>query len=403
MIILPDGLLRNDRPKQFKWPLFRLAFRPLFLLGALFSIVSLLIWTAWFNGLVSFSLYGSGLWWHTHEMLFGFVTAILTGFLLTAVQNWTQQSTVKGWSLFGLVACWLLARIFLLLPETIPVALTILVDVMYLPIVALLMLKPILKISQWRNLIFVFVLLIMAAVNGGFHGIMLSEQYQYLAPLSYLMVMLVTLVMCVMGGRVIPMFTANGTRTEKVLPLAWLEIAALVSVILCVPAATGVLNLPPQATAWLFFIAALTNAIRVFRWRIWVTFRVPLVWSLHLSYWAIVLGLLLFGISQISSLVSTSQAIHTITVGGMGGMILAMIARVSLGHTGRMIETNWVMAAAFLLINLALLTRVFGSYIFDDYLHVLVAASLLWGLAYAIFLWRYVPILSQPRADNRPE
>lgn len=402
MRILTDGQMADSQTKQFKWPLFRLAFRPFFLLGALFSIISLSIWVAWINDLISLSLYGGGLWWHTHEMLFGFVTAILSGFLLTAAQNWTKQDTVKGWPLVLLVVCWLLARVFLLLPEQIPSTLTVVVDVIFLPIVSMLLLKPILKIRQWRNLVFVFVLLVMAGINVGFHWITISNQYEYLKPLSYLMVMLVTMVMCVMGGRVFPMFTANGTRTEKVASVAWLEKAAIVSVVFCIPVASGLLNFTPQVTAVIFFIAALTNAIRAFRWRIWVTFQVPLVWSLHFSYWSIVLGLFLFGLSQMTSLVSTTQAIHTITVGGMGGMILAMISRVSLGHTGRIIQTDWVIATAFLLINLALMVRVFGELLLGNYMQILIYATMLWSLAFAIFLWRYVPILSLSRVDNRP-
>jgi len=403
MMLLPDGQVADHPPKQFKWPLFRLAFRPLFLLGALFSIVSLSIWTSWLKGLVSFSLYGGGLWWHIHEMLFGFVIAIVTGFLLTAVQTWTKQDSVKGWPLVLLVACWLLSRIFLLLPEHLPAWLIILVDLLYLPIAALLLLKPILKVRQWRNLFFVPVLLIMAVVNAGFHWITLSKHFEYLLPLAYSMVMLVALIMCVMGGRVFPMFTANGTRTEKAIAIGWLEKVSIAGVILCIPIATGLISIPGPLTASVFFVAALANGIRAFRWRIWVTLRVPLVWSLHLSYWSIVLGLFLFGLAQVTSYISTSQAIHCITVGGMGGMILAMISRVSLGHTGRMIQTDWVMAIAFAAINLAFLVRVFSSLIVVNYLHILICSTLLWVLAFGIFLYRYPLILCRSRLDGRPE
>jgi uncharacterized protein involved in response to NO len=211
-------------------------------------------------------------------------------------------------------------------------------------------------------------------------------------------VLLVTLVMCLMGGRVFPMFTANGTRTPRVNSIKSLEILAISSILLAVITGAKFIELPPMLVAIIFIFASIIHAIRAFRWKIWVTFNTPLVWSLHISYWCIALGLFMYGLSEISTLVTHSQAIHTLTVGAMATMILSMISRVSLGHTGRMIVVGKVMTLAFIAIILAFVTRVFAIYWFDNYNHVLTLAVVFWAIGYGSFVALYFPILIKPKA-----
>ncbi|RLQ20690.1 NnrS family protein [Seongchinamella sediminis] len=399
--LLSTGEIVDRAQRQPPAPL-RLAFRPFFLLGALFSVISLLLWVALFSGQLQLAVYGGPLWWHLHEMLFGFVTAIIVGFLLTAVRTWTGQPGLEGRPLAALVGLWLAGRLLLLFPLSLPPWLIALVDLAFLPLAALILFLPVARVRQWRNSIFLPLLLAMAAINGVMHWAANAGDPGLQSRAATAMVMLVTLLMTIMAGRVVPMFTANGTGTPRVEALGWLETLSLGSML-----ATAVVSLPwpgmpPAAVALCCFVAALAHALRGLRWRIWVTVRTPLVWSLHLSYLCIPLGLLLYGLSAVSSLVSPSQAIHTLTVGAMGLLILAMISRVSLGHTGRPLQAGRVMTLAFALLFAAFLVRVFGSYWLSSYTLVINSAAVLWALGFGCFVIRYWPVLTRPRVDGRP-
>ena len=382
-------------------PLFRLAFRPFFLFGSLFAVIALSLWGLMLSSNLQVTPYGGQLWWHMHEMLFGFVSAIVIGFLLSAVQTWTRVPSIKGPLLMGLVMIWLLARVLLFFPF-LPNALTAFIDLLFLPFAAGALLYPIAKVKLWRNAIFMPILLFMTACNFMMHYAVAMNQPSYQQVAATAMVMVVTLLMTIMAGRVFPMFTANGTQTEKVVPISWLEKSTVIGTLLGGLLSLHWFSVIPYINAWIFFTVALLHAYRVFRWKIWVTLKTPLVWSLHLSYWAIPLGFLLLGLSEITRSISQSQALHSFTVGAMSSMILAMISRVSLGHTGRKIAVGKVMAAAFILIFLATLVRVFGSLLITNYSLVLQVSLVLWIGAYAIFISQYARLLTTPRIDGSP-
>lgn len=398
--ILSDGSIGEPPQPDNSLPLLRLAFRPFFLLGALFSMVSLALWGAAFVGLLQVDVYGGALWWHMHEMLFGFVSAIVVGFLLTAVQTWTGVPGIRGKGLLLLVLLWLSGRIAFFCP--LPDAVIAAVDIAFLPAAAFVLGRAVLKVKQWRNSIFIPILLAMAAANTVLHYAAQQSEFTLQADAGRFMVMLVALLMTVMGGRVIPMFTANGTRTERVQALPFLEKATIGSTVLAVVVSTPGFDLPAVVAAAICLAAALCQAVRVFRWRFSVTVKTPLVWSLHLSYWCIPLGLLLEGLSLLQAPFSHSQAVHTLGVGGMGLMILAMISRVSLGHTGRPLAVKTVMSVAFMALFLAFVARVFGIYLGLAYSSVIIAGVCLWLWGYGSFVLVYWPILSRPRADGRP-
>lgn len=381
-------------------PFLEFAFRPFFLLGALFSIISLLVWNGVLGGNIVVNLYGGSLWWHMHEMLFGFTAAIIVGFLLTAVQNWSGVRGLNGKALLGLVSVWLAARIAFFFPEQLPNILIAVIDLAFLPLAATALAYPIIKAKLWRNLIFIPILLVMSISNILTHYSVSSSDYLLLSKASTFMVLLVTLVMCIMGGRVFPMFTANGTQTARVNAIPTLEKLSIASILIAVIVGAGFVELPSIVVATIFFCASAIHAVRAFRWRIWVTFNTPLVWSLHISYWCIVIGLLMFGLSEITAVVSHSQAIHTLTVGAMASMILSMISRVSLGHTGRMIIVGKTMIVAFVAILLAFIIRVFGIYWLDNYTLALTLAVTFWTLGFGCFVVLYLPILTKPSAKR---
>ncbi len=401
-VLMSDGRIEEKPQPDPSLPFLRLAFRPFFFLGALFSILSLALWVAILTGNASLDVYGGGLWWHMHEMLFGFVCAIVVGFLLTAVQTWTGVPGIKGTALGCLVLLWLAGRASLLLQSWLPGTIIVFIDMAFLPVAALVLARSVVLVRQWRNIVFVPLLLAMAAANGGMHWAATSSNSVVQNQAGTLMVMLVTLLMTIMAGRVVPMFTANGSGTERVAALTWLEWASPISVLLAVLTAAGVLPLSGFAAAAVFLAAAAVHALRVFRWRFRVTLGIPLLWSLHLSYWCIPIGLALYGLNLLGAPVTHSQAVHALAVGAMGMMILAMISRVSLGHTGRPLKVGRIMACAFLAMFMAFGVRVFGVYLADYYVEVITLAAVCWGLAYGCFVAVYLPVLTRPRLDGRP-
>lgn len=396
-----DNQIFNTQPEKII-PILRLGFRPLFLAAAGFSIVALITWAGVLTQSWNFEPYGGSYWWHAHEMLFGFVSTVVAGFLLTAVQSWTGVAGVKGARLLFLVLLWLSARILIFFNVGDASWWVGVVDLAFLPMAALFLALPIVKLRQYRNLFFIPILLLMTVSNAYMHYGIYSADSEWLAIGSRAMVILVTALMCVLGGRVFPMFTANGTKTKKVIAWGWLEKLSLFLMAVLVMIFVFVIPLPRQVIAVVFLIAALAHLLRWVRWRFWVTFKTPLVWSLHLAYFCIPLGLALFAFHFMGYLPTFSLPMHVITVGGMGGMILSMMSRVSLGHTGRAIQASSLDAAAFGLIFLALIFRTFGAQWAAYSTESLLIAAVLWCVAYGLFLIKYLPMLIRSRPDGRP-
>lgn len=385
-------------------PLFRLGFRPFFLSGAIFSAVAIILWLFILRGKLPFDPVGGGYWWHMHEMVYGFAGAIIAGFLLTAVQNWTGIRGINGKPLMFLFVLWLAGRLLLLFP-VLGVGVSLFVDIAFLPCVAFLLGKPIIAIKQYRNLFFMPLLLIFTLANLQMYGALFYPDIFYITHSGYIGVMLVTLLMSIMAGRVFPMFTANGTQTQKVEPIKWLEWLANGSLAFSVASLflSPLIGFNATLFAALLILSAASQFVRWLRLKPWITLSVPLLWSLHSAMAFIAVGLLLLGLSYLSDSLPVNTFWHLLTVGGMGGLILAMIARVSLGHTGRMLSPPKIMSIAFLLISLAALVRVLGPWLDIANKAIYVDVSgLLWAIAFAIFAWIYGPMLLAPRQDGRP-
>ncbi|MDT7526008.1 MULTISPECIES: NnrS family protein [Idiomarinaceae] len=391
--------------EQKMWPLLRQAFRPMFLLGASFSALAITLWLLVLAQVIELPVYGQTLFWHSHEMIFGFVAAIIVGFLLTAVQNWTGLRATHGRALGILTAVWVLGRLGLLVGAWLPWWLVAAVDLLFLPLAAILLAVPLIAVKQQRNLFFVPVLFLLTLCNALMHFGLQTGQYEIQQLGSQNAVWLVTLLMAIVGGRVLPMFTANGTMTPKAEPIVWLDRIGLGSLWLIF-----VLNItnfsamvPALVMALLFATSALALAIRCARWRIWITWKVPLLWSLHVAYWFIPIGLALYALRYAGFPITNSLALHALTAGAMGNMILAMIARVSLGHSGRALQPKPIISAAFMLVIVAAVVRVFVQGLWPElsvYWYALSAFA--WVLAYGIYVLVYFPILTTPRPDGRP-
>ncbi|WP_194755757.1 NnrS family protein [Aliidiomarina indica] len=399
----------HEQKEQQIFPLWRQAFRPFFLLGALFSAIAMSLWGLVLAGHISLNPYHNVMFWHQHEMLFGFVVAIILGFLLTAVQNWTGLRSTHGGTLAILVGLWLSARVLMLFGALAPAWLVIIVDLALLPVAALLFARLLVNAKQSRNLFFVPILLALAAMNAATHAGVVYGRFDWIQYGTNNAVWLITLIMVVISGRVLPMFTANGTQTERVQPKAWIELGALCSVWLIVVLHVFALTayLPDRAFAVLFAFAAVMTAIRLIRLRFWITLRTPLLWSLHLSVAFIPLAFALFALRyagiELSNSISHSTAIHTLTVGAMGVMILSMMARVSLGHSGRPLKPSPLMSVAFLFVIAAALVRIGANWgPIADMITWYQWAVVSWVLAFVIFIVLYLPVFLTPRADGRP-
>ncbi|MCF7500827.1 NnrS family protein [Pseudoalteromonas sp. L1] len=382
---------------------FQLAFRPLFFAGGLFSCIALVVWGLVLHGKLLFSPYGGVLFWHSHEMLFGFVCAVIVGFLLTAVQNWTGVRSIHGKKLLLLTSLWLLARIAMVLPF-VPKWCVFVIDMSFLPLAGYWLAQPIILKGQMRNLFFVPILLMLSATNLLMHlGVVLGvfELYQH----GYMSaILLITLLMSVLGGRVIPFFTANATQTKKVVGKAWLEIAALGSTwgMFFLYFCGLIYYIADEVVGVLFVICALLHCLRAARWHFFKTLSIPLLWSLHLAYWFIPLGILLMGAAYLFELLSISTAFHALTVGAMGNMILSMMSRVSLGHTGRKLIVKHAIIFAFGAVLVAALLRVFGVLIDAELTLYFISLSVItWCIAYGLFSLVYFPVLTQPRVDEQ--
>lgn len=374
-------------------PFLRMAFRPLFWLAALFGILSIAAWALSFTGNIAFFPYGGSFFWHTHEMLFGFTTAVIVGFLLTAVQSWTGVESINGLPLAVLITLWLLARLLLAFPSDDWLLITVALDLLFLPLSAIALAIPVVKSKMWKNLFFVPILLLMAVLNGLTHLSVAGILTLSTIHISNIMVLLVSLVMCIMGGRVFPMFTANGTGTRRVASIAWLEKLSIVSVVLSLLVTIHIIDTPDTFDAFIYLSAGALNFLRALRWRIWIAFSTPLVWSLHISYLAICIGFVMLSMVKFGLLENASLAIHAITVGGISFMILSMVSRVSLGHTGRIIQVGKLMVSAFILMGLSFVVRVFAPLVWNDYSAIILISAALWVIAYSLFLSNYTTIL----------
>ena len=382
-------------------PLFRLGFRPFFLLGALFSCLAMLGWLGQLNNWFALPGIGNPIWWHAHEMLFGFGAAIVAGFLLTAVQNWTAHPGVRSWPLALIVGLWVLPRCLLpWLGEGNLILMAL--DLAWLPLCAWFLAKPVIMTRQWRNLFFVPLLLIMTLLNGA--SWLWRDDWSAVEHLLITTVLLFTTLIAVMGGRVIPFFTARGTGQEKAPPSPWLERGALASLWLIL-----LLWLLPDSWTHslymvpLYIVAAGLHLGRQLRWRPGTTLAQPLLWSLHLAYLFIPLGLLALAAQAAGLPLSLSLASHLLSAGCMGTMILGMIARVSLGHSGRALHVGRRITLAFALVILSAFMRVLLPLYWPSL--TLTGWNLSgwsWIAAYGLFVWVYTPILARPRADGRP-
>ncbi|MDH5388760.1 MAG: NnrS family protein [Gammaproteobacteria bacterium] len=385
-------------------PLLRLAFRPLFLGGTVFSIIAIIWWLYFWMNPFNWQPYGGPVWWHGHEMLFGFGAAIVVGFLLTAVQSWTGVIGIRGKPLAVLVLMWLSGRLLLAFGSALPDWLIAAGDVSYLLFAAIAMAYPVIKVKQWRNLMFVPILFVFALLNAASHWGVITEQPQLAIQSLHGTIMLFALIISIVGGRVIAAFTANTMGNQRAQPMQWLETVSIASIIfMLVIAFYGFASVPSALLFIVSSIAAIANGWRFLRWGFQHSWTDPMLWSLHLAYAFIPLGFVGLALHSVGLMDNTSAALHSFTVGSIGGMILAMISRVTLGHTGRPLNPHKLVPLAFGFILLAAVLRVvLPAWLPETSQWGIGLAGVLWVAAYGIYVFVYAPMLLTTRADGNP-
>ena len=379
------------------WALFALGFRPFFLAAGFSAIAIMLHWLVMLNTSVG-EMYYPLTYWHAHEMLFGYTLAVIAGFLLTAVRNWTDLPTPSGLMLFFISLLWLIARVLPMLPEFLPVQSLALIDIGFLLVVTWSVATRIIKKRQYSNMIFIVILMLMMIANALVHTELLSLTSNTAWSGIYLMFFLVLLIIAVMGGRVIPFFAERGVVGVVTRKWKWIEWLAGPSIVVF---ALSVMFADEWAM-WTALAATLVHLTRLAGWYSKLIWREPLVWILLLSYGWIVIG---FGLSTLAyaGYLNVMLAWHAFTIGGVGGVTLGMMSRVALGHTGREMKLPGGMAYAFVLINIAALVRVVFPIFSPEYTLLWVNSSgVFWIIAFLLFVVIYWPILTQARIDGRP-
>lgn len=378
--------------------LLALGFRPFFLGAGLVALLTMTLWLFRLGGLLPGDAYLGGTAWHAHEMLFGYVGAVIAGFLLTAARNWTGIDTPTGTRLSALVLVWLAARLGPLTPM--PPLLIALLDLAFFPALALALIPPLWQGKNKTNRAFLAILAAMTLANLLVHAQALGLTQATATLGSRLMLDLTLLTLLLVAGRIMPFFTQSAIPGTKPRQRPWVEQASF-SLATALPLVHLLPTARPLAAVLLLLLGAL-QLIRLAGWHDPRAWRNPMLAVLYAGYLWLVLGLLLDGLASLD-LLPPFPALHALTTGAIGVFTLGMLARVTLGHTGRDMRASPATVLAFVLVNLAALTRVFPPLFWPgQYPLWLSLSGGLWILAFGLFLWIYGPMLLQPRVDGRP-
>jgi len=377
-------------------PLLANGFRPFFLGAALWMPVALGLWLAALSGGAHLPALGNAVSWHRHEMLFGGVGAIVTGFLLTAVPNWTGRLPVRGAPLAGLFVLWAAPRLLQFLGNPGPL-LAAAVETLFFAALLVFVWREIVAGRNWRNLPVAALISLLAL------GAPLSRLESLLdLPLDgfgpRLGLAAVLMLIALIGGRIVPSFTRNWLvrQGSGAVPAPFGRFDTLVLAIWGFTLLAW-LSLPARVSGPMFLASGFLHLLRMLRWQGQRTFDEPLVTVLHLAYAWLGIGALLYGLALEGLGLDPPTALHGFTAGAIGTMTLAVMTRASLGHTGRPLTADAWTVVIYLLVTLGTLARLAAAAAPEA---LLALAALCWGGAYALFFLRYLPILARPRIDS---
>ncbi len=378
---------------------FSYGFRPFFLGAALFAGVAIPVWLLMLGGVGGLESLYPARDWHVHEMVFGFLPAVITGFLLTAIPNWTDRPPIRGRELIGLWMLWLVGRLVIAMPWLMPVVAAI-VDAAFLVAVATLVWREIAAAKSWFHAPMGALISLYAGANILFHVLALSGADIDL-PIR-MALGLVMVLLALIGGRVTPTFTGELMVQQGLAqqPPAFSRFDGLSVVLVAIAALSWTVQPHVIATGWIMATAGLINLGRLSRWYGWVTWREPLVLILQLGYGWLAMALLALGGSILGFGLETTDAVHALTTGAVGVMTLGVMTRASLGHTGRPRHAGPLTVCIYTLVTLGALMRVVGPTTGLSTNAFLGLAALCWSGAYLLFAIVYGPFLLRPSLDE---
>ena len=384
--------------------LFAAGFRPFFLLAGIQAAVGLAMWMVLYQGWGGLGLTFDPVLWHGHEMVYGFATAALAGFLLTAVPNWTGATYLKGQPVAALTLVWLAGRVAFWLAGMLPPALVAAADLAFLPLLVAVLAPALVAAAKPRNLVFLPVLLLLWAGDGLVHIDLLGWGATGRTGLL-LGIYVLLLMISVVGGRIIPAFTDTGLRqrgsaaqARSCRPLEMAAVASTALVGLAEVLWPGSPLIGPLALA-----AAAIHLVRLAGWRGMEVLHAPLLWVLHAGYLWLVIGLALRGLAAFG-VMPANAALHAFTAGAIGTMVMGVMTRAALGHSGRPLRLPAAIVAAYLLVVLSALLRVFLPVLAPGLDSGLSAglAGIAWMAGWSLYVVVYLPVCVLPRADGRP-
>ena len=384
----------RDRPLI---PLLGYGFRPFFLLAALYAVLAIPVWAAFLQG-YGLPMRLPPLAWHAHEMIYGFVVAAVAGFILTAVPSWTGRRGFAGMPLLALVLLWLAGRVAFVVP--IPAGAVALADLAFLVALAFAILPSLVRSGNRRNFVFVGLIGLLFVANLRFHVDGASSSEPLVLAVNTVLVM-VTLI----GGRVVPAFTSARLKQRglevRIPGHALLDRTTVIATLAVL--AVDVVSPGATAAGVTAACAALLLTLRLARWQGHRTLGEPILWVLHVAYAWLPIALALKAAWLLGGYQYAASWLHALTIGAFSTMILAVMSRASLGHTGRALIAPRIVVYAYVLITAAAFIRVFAPVLLPgNGITWIALAATLWTTAFALFLIAFAPILCRPRADGKP-
>ena len=380
---------------------FQNSFRPFFIAAGIWATLAVPFWLLSYFGILIGTDNFNILLWHQHEMLFGFVPAAITGFILTAIPNWTGRLPIKNKPLALLLLLWILGRVGFLITAIFGTITTSLMDLPFLIVLVLVIMREIVSGKNWRNLPVIILISFFTLGN-----ILVHLQIQEIIDSAELGIRLSTFTLSVLlaliGGRIVPSFTRNWLTKIKAerfpSPAGIFDKISLISLVVFVFAQIVIPY--HKLTSLLALLAGLLHGIRLIRWKVWMTLSEPLILILHVGYMWLSVALVLIGFAGLTNFVPYASSYHALTIGAFSTMILAVMTRASLGHTGRRLKATLGTTFIYVFITIASVLRVCEPFL-NEYGNLLLSFSgIFWTLSFALFVFIYLPILSQPRKSN---
>jgi uncharacterized protein involved in response to NO len=377
-------------------------FRPFFLLAGVWAALAVPLWIAAFAGETEVPTTFPPTIWHVHEMIFGYAAAVVAGFLLTAIPNWTGRMPLQGSPLAALALIWVAGRVAVLISATLGAASAAALDLAFPLIFLAVVAREILAGRNWRNLPMLGALVLLLLGNFFVHldavGVASMAEFGNKLGLATLL-MLISFV----GGRIVPSFTRNWLAKQRPEIRAPASFGAIDGAVLAIIGLTLVVWLiaPESAAApWIELVGGVAVGVRLVRWRGQATLHEPLLWVLHLGYGWLALGFLLLAFIGFMPLLSQTTALHALTVGAIGTMTLGVMTRASLGHTGRPLVAGPGTTTIYVLVTLAAILRLLAPLGGEHYLLMLSSAAAAWSGAFGLFVLLYAGPLMRPRAKG---